>query len=143
MKKNLIKSSKTLTLEVVKHIAAAAETEANKNGWLVVIAVVDDGGHLLYLQRLDNTQFGSVEVATQKARCAVGFKRPTKTFADAVSSGRVGLLGLPGILPLEGGVPLTIDGDIVGAIGVSGVTSEQDGQIAKAGADALNGLLSG
>lgn len=134
-------TKKMLTLETAKKIAAAAEMEANKNGWLVVIAIVDDGGHLLYLQRLDTTQFGSVEVATHKARAAVGFKRPTKTFADAVSGGRVGLLGLPGILPLEGGLPLTVDGEIVGAIGVSGVTSEQDGQIAKAGAEALAALL--
>lgn len=141
MKKNLIAAKKTLTLEAAKHIAAAAEAEATKNGWLVVIAVVDDGGHLLYLQRLDNTQFASIEVATQKAHAAVGFKRPTKTFADAVTGGRVGLLSLPGILPLEGGLPLTIDGEIVGAIGVSGVTSEQDGQIAKAGAEALAALL--
>ena len=128
---------KTLTLSAAKQIAAAAEAEAVQNKWNVVIAVVDDGGHLLYLQRMDETQIGSVEVAQQKARTAIYFKRPSKALEDAVAGGRMAVLRLPGALPVEGGVPLTADGRIIGAIGVSGVTSQQDGQIAAAGAAAL------
>ena len=129
---------KGLTLEVAKTVAAAAEEEAVKNKWNVVIAIVDDGGSLVYLQRLDETQIGSIEVAIQKAKTAVNFKRPTKALEDAVmSGGRTVVLSLPGALPIEGGLPLMVDGKLVGAIGVSGVTAPQDGQIAKAGADAL------
>lgn len=128
-------TKKALTLDAARRIAAAAEAEAVKNGWNVVIAVVDDGGHLVYLQRMDQTQIGSVEVATEKARTAVRFKRPSKALEDAVASGRNAVLRLPGATPVEGGLPLTNDGMIIGAIGVSGVTSQQDGQIAKAGAD--------
>ena len=128
---------KALTLEAAKKIAAAAETEAKKNSWRVVIAVVDDGGHLIYLQRIDETQTGSIDVAIQKARGAVAYKRPTKVFEEAVAGGRTAILGLPGAMPFEGGLPLVVDGKVIGAIGVSGVTAAQDGQIAKAGADAL------
>ena len=128
-------TKKTLTLDAARKIAAAAEAEAMKNSWNVVIAVVDDGGHLIYLQRMDQTQIGSVEVATEKARTAVRFKRPSKALEDAVAGGRNVVLRLPGATPVEGGLPLISDGAIVGAIGVSGVTSQQDGQIAKAGAD--------
>lgn len=134
-------TKKALTLEVAKQIAAASEAEATKNKWNVVIAIVDDGGHLIYLQRLDETQIGSVEVATQKAQTAIAFKRPSKAMEDAVSGGRTVLLKLPGALPVEGGLPITVDGKIIGAIGVSGVTSQQDGQIAKAGVDALPKIL--
>lgn len=126
-----------LTLEDAKRIAAAAEVEARRNGWRVVIAVVDDGGHLLYLQRSHDTQFGSVETAIQKARAAVAFQRPTKASEDAVLSGRLIHLSLPGVIPAEGGVPLEIDGAIVGGLGISGVRSFQDGQIAAAGVAAL------
>lgn len=133
---------KGLTLEVAKKVAAAAEEEAVKNKWNVVIAIVDDGGSLVYLQRLDETQIGSIEVAIQKAKTAVNFKRPTKALEDAVmSGGRTVVLSLPGALPLEGGLPLMVDGKLVGAIGVSGVTGQQDGQIAKAGADALAKMM--
>jgi glc operon protein GlcG len=128
---------KMLTLTAAKKIAAAAEAEAAKNKWNVVIAVVDDGGHLIYLQRMDGTQTGSVEVAIKKARTAQSFKRPTKVFEDAIAGGRTALLGLDVALPLEGGVPISFGGQMIGAIGVSGVTSVQDGQIAKAGADLL------
>jgi glc operon protein GlcG len=131
---------KTLTLEAARKIAAAAEAEAAKNKWGVVIAIVDDGGHLVYLQRIDGTQTGSIDVAIKKAQTAMAFKRPTKVFEDAVAGGRNAILALPGALPLEGGVPLSAGGQIIGAIGVSGVTAQQDGQIAKAGADALAGL---
>ena len=126
-----------LTLEDAKRIAAAAEAEAQQNNWRVVIAVVDDGGHLLYLQRSHDTQFGSVEIAMQKAHAAAAFQRPTKASEDAVTSGRLIHLALPGVIPAEGGVPLEIDGVIVGGLGISGVRSFQDGQVAAAGAAAL------
>jgi len=128
-----------ISLEQAKKVAAGAEAEARKNGWNVVIAILDSGGHLVLLQRLDNTQFASVEVAQQKAYSAVAFRRPTKVFQDGVAAGGEGLriLKLAGATPVEGGLPLIVDGKLVGAIGVSGVTSQQDNQIAKAGADAL------
>lgn len=126
-----------LTLEDAKRVAAAAEAEANLNNWRVVIAVVDDGGHLLYLQRNHDTQFGSVETAILKAHAAVAFQRPTKVSEDAVLSGRLIHLSLPGVIPAEGGVPLKINGVIAGGLGISGVRSFQDGQIAAAGASAL------
>lgn len=125
-----------LSLDDVKRVVAAAEAEARRNSWNVVIAVVDDGGHLMYLQR-EKVQLGSVEVAITKAKVAVMFRRPTRFWEETVSAGRLGYLAMPGMLPLEGGVPLVHDGDIVGAIGVSGVKSSEDGQIAQAGAGAL------
>ena len=128
---------KALTLEAAKKAAAAAEAEAAKNKWTVVVAIVDDGGHLVYLSRIDGTQTGSVDVAIRKARTAQAFKRPTKVFEDAIAGGRTALLGLEGVVPLEGGVPITVGGQVIGAIGVSGVTSQQNGVVAKAGADAL------
>jgi uncharacterized protein GlcG (DUF336 family) len=131
---------KALTLEAAKKIAAAAEAEAKKNSWNVVIAIVDDGGHLLYLQRMDGTQTGSIDVAIKKAQTAMSFKRPTKVFEDAIAGGRNALIALHGALPLEGGLPVTVGGQIIGAIGVSGVKSTEDGQIAKAGADFAAGL---
>ena len=127
-----------LTLEDAKRIAAAAHAEAQLNNWRVVIAVVDDGGHLLYLQRDHDTQFGSVETAMCKAHAAVAFQRPTKVSEDAVLSGRLIHLALPGVIPAEGGVPLLINGVAVGGLGISGVRSFQDGQIAAAGAAALS-----
>lgn len=126
-----------LTLEDAKRVAAAAETEARAHDWKVVIAVVDDGGHLLYLQRSHDTQFGSVETAIAKAHAAVAFQRPTKASEDAVLSGRLIHLALPGVIPADGGVPLVSEGFIVGGLGISGVRSFQDGQIAQAGANAL------
>jgi uncharacterized protein GlcG (DUF336 family) len=126
-----------LTMAAAKKIVATAEAEALKHAWPVVIAVVDDGGNLIYLQRLDNAQFGSVEIAIQKARSAVAFKRPTKAWEELLASGQHRVLGLPGVLSSEGGVPLTWKGQIVGAIGVSGVKSSEDGQIARAGAAIL------
>jgi glc operon protein GlcG len=132
---------KALTLDGAKKLAAAAEAEATKNNWRVVIAIVDDGGHLVYLQRIDETQTGSIDVAIAKARGAAAYKRPTKVFEDLVAGGRNALLTLPHSMPLEGGLPLVIDGKLVGAIGVSGVTAQQDGQIAKAGADVLPKLV--
>jgi glc operon protein GlcG len=130
-------SKKALTLDAAKRIAAAAEAEAMKNKWSVVIAVVDDGGHLLYLQRQDGTQTGSIEVAVGKARTAMAFKRPTKVFDDlAKTRPSIVSLGTDAVL-LEGGVPIAVDGQVIGAVGVSGVTSQQDAQIAEAGIAAL------
>ena len=130
-------SKPILTLDDAKRIATAAETEARANDWAVTIAVVDDGGHLLYLQRSHNTQFGSIDTAIMKANAAVAFKKPTKSSEDAVLSGRLIHLALPGVIPAEGGVPLLRNGVVVGGIGVSGVRSFQDGQIALAGLAAL------
>jgi uncharacterized protein GlcG (DUF336 family) len=126
-----------LTLVDAKRVAAAAESEALRCDWRVVIAVVDDGGHLLYLQRSHDTQFGSVETAIAKAYAATAFQRPTKTSEDAVLSGRLIHLALPNVIPAEGGVPLCLDGVVVGGLGISGVRSFQDGQIAAAGLAAL------
>lgn len=128
---------KAMSLEAAKGIVTAAEAEARKNGWNVSIAVVDEGGHLVMLQKLDGTQYGSIEISIQKARTASAFKRPSKVFEDAIASGRTGILGIDQVLPFEGGLPLLYRGQIVGAIGVSGVTSQQDGVVAKAGADWL------
>ena len=130
-----------LTLEVAKQISAAAESEAAKNKWAVAIAIVDEGGHLIHLAKIDNTQYGSIDVAIQKAQTSAAFKRPTKVFEDGIAGGRNALIGLKGALPLEGGVPIIHDGKVIGAIGVSGVKSTEDGQVAKAGADALAGIV--
>lgn len=130
-------SKPILTLEEAKRIAAAAEVEAQKNGWKVVVAVVDDGGHLLYLQRSHETQWGSVDTAIMKANAAVAFQRPTKTSEDAVLSGRLIHLALPGVIPAEGGVPLIRDDIVIGGLGISGVRSAQDGQVAAAGMSAF------
>ncbi len=127
---------KILGLEDVRRVVAAAEAEARRNDWNVVIAVVDDGGHLMYLQR-ERVQLGSIEVAITKARVALMFRRPTRFWEETVAGGRWGYLAMPGMLPIEGGVPLLYEGEIVGAIGVSGVKSSEDGQIAEAGARAL------
>ena len=127
-------TKKSLTLAAAKKIAATAEAEAVRNKWNVVIVVVDDGANSVYLQRMDGTQIGSIDVAIAKAASAVKFKRPTKAFEDTLAGGRQAILKLPGAIPVEGGVPLMIDGVMIGAIGVSGVTSQQDGQIAGAGA---------
>ena len=127
----------TLSLEAAKQIATVAEKFARKKKWSVVIAIVDDGGHLIYLTRMDGTQIGSIDVAQAKARTALTFKRPTKIWSEALSAGRMQILGLPGATPIEGGLPLVVKGEFLGAIGVSGVTSEQDGEIAKMGAAVL------
>jgi len=126
-----------LSLEDAKRVAAAARAEAEKNGWAIVIAVVDDGGHLMYLERMDGTQKASSRIAEAKGRTAILFKRPTKAIEDNVLEGRTVMMGLPGAVHLEGGVPLLKDGQFVGGIGVSGVQSFQDGIVARAGAAAL------
>jgi glc operon protein GlcG len=126
-----------LSLEDAKRVTAAARVEAQKNGWSVVIAVLDDGGHLMYLERMDGTQKASSRIAEEKGRSAILFKRPTKALEDVVAEGRTAMMMLPGAVPIEGGVPLVKDGQFLGAIGVSGVQSFQDGIIARAGAAAL------
>jgi len=129
-----------LSIEQAKKAMASSESEAKKNNWNMVIAVVDSGGHLVMLQRLDNTQFGSLDVAREKAQAAVAFRRPTKAFQDLIAQGGVHLRLLnltkdAGVL--EGAVPIVVDGKVMGAVGVSGGTSQQDAQVAQAGADAL------
>src|SRR6516164_9452448 len=127
-------TKKVLTLGLAKRLVAAAEAEAKKLGATVVIAVVDDGGQLILLERLDDTQVASVEVGIGKARTAAIFRRPSKEFEDQTRSGRVAALALPGATPLQGGVPITVDGKVIGAIGVSGNTPQEDEDIAKVGA---------
>ncbi len=127
-----------LNLDDVKRIAAAAEAEAKANGWLVTIAIVDDGGHLLWLQRLDGAAPVSAHIAPAKARTAALGRRETKTYEDMINQGRTSFLSVPEIEGLlEGGMPVLADGHCVGAIGVSGVKSSEDAQIAKAGIAAL------
>jgi uncharacterized protein GlcG (DUF336 family) len=128
-----------ISLEAAKKAMAAAEAEAKKNNWPVAIAIVDTASRLVMFAKLDNTQQGSVDIAIGKATTAVDLKRPTKALQDAIGQGGVNLrlLAVPGVMPLEGGVPIIgADGKIIGGIGVSGVTSQQDAQVAQAGADA-------
>src|SRR5512137_1195809 len=123
--------------EVARKAAAAALAEGKKNGWFVAAAVVDTGGILVHFERIEGTQNGSSEVAIEKARTAALFRRPSKAFEDTVLGGKTNYVRLAGAVPIEGGVPLVVDGRIVGAIGISGATSAQDGQCAKAGSDAI------
>jgi glc operon protein GlcG len=128
-----------ISLENAKKAAAPALAEAAKNNWRVAVAIVGPAGTLIYYEKMDNTQLGSAEVAIDKARTATLFKRPTKAFQDALAAGGEGLrlLTLKGVVAADGGIPLVMDGKIVGAIGVSGATSAQDAQCAKAGADTI------
>lgn len=128
-----------ITLEQALKVVAAAEAEAKANKWPVAISVVDTGGHLVAFHRLDNTQLGSIEVALEKAKTAVLFRRATKVFADGLAAGGENLrvLKVPGAIPIEGGIPLVHDGKIIGAVGVSGVKPSEDGQVATAGVAGL------
>ena len=128
---------RVITLDGAKAILAAAEAEAVKNKWTVAIAVVDESGNLIAFHRIDDTQVGSIDIALGKARTVARMKRPTKALEDAVAGGRTVMLAIEGITPLEGGVPVMLDGRVIGAVGVSGVTSQQDAQVAQAGAAAL------
>ena len=123
----------TLTLAAAKAIAAAAEAFARERGWTVAIAVVDAAGGLILFQILDDTQPGSQEVAVHKARTAARFKRPTKALEETIAGGRQALLSLPGVTAVEGGLPIVVAGRVVGAVGVSGMQSSQDSQVAEAG----------
>ena len=128
-----------VSVETAKRAAAAALAEARKNNWLMAVAVVDPNGTLVYYEKTDNTQLGSADVCIDKARSAALFKRPTKAFQDAITSGGAGLrvFALRGAVPVEGGVPLEVGGKLIGAIGVSGGQSNEDGQCATAGANAV------
>ena len=128
-----------VTLDQAKRAMAAAELEAVKNSWQVAISILDSGGNLVIFHKIDNTQLSAVEAAEGKARTALQFKRASKALDDAIAAGGAGLrlLAVKDITPLEGGLPILIDGKIIGAIGVSGALSSQDAQVAKAGADAL------
>jgi glc operon protein GlcG len=124
-------------VDVARRLAATAIAEGKKTGLTVAVAVVDPGGALVYFERIDGTQHASSDIAVAKARTAATYKRPTKLLEDAVASGRQGFLSLPGALLLEGGIPLVVDGKIIGAIGVSGATSQQDGVCAQAAINAV------
>jgi uncharacterized protein GlcG (DUF336 family) len=123
----------TLSLDDAKSVAAGAAAKAREHGWTVVIAILDASGHLLYLERADGTQLGSVGVAQEKARTALMFRRPSQAFEDMILGGKIQMMGLPGVTPVAGGLPLSWRGEIVGAIGVSGVLSSQDAEIAQCG----------
>lgn len=128
----------SIGIEQAKKIAAAAVAEVPKVGSLPdCVAIVDAGGHLVYLERMDNASVATVRIATGKARTAVMFRRPSKVFADALTAGRTVILGLRGVTPLEGGLPIVAGGKIIGGIGASGGTGEQDGKVAAAGLAAL------
>jgi uncharacterized protein GlcG (DUF336 family) len=134
---------KTLTLEAARLALAAAEAEAQRNNWRVVIAVVDDGGHAILVARLDGAQWSSIETAVEKARAAVAWKRPTRLLEESVNNGRTAFLSITqGMAVLQGGVPIEVEGAIVGAIGVSGVKASDDEVIALAGVNALKGSIS-
>jgi uncharacterized protein GlcG (DUF336 family) len=128
-----------ITLEQAKKVLAGAEAEAKKNSWNMVIVVMDSGGNLVALERMDGAQLGSVEVARDKAYSAVAFRRPTKAFDDALAQGGANLriLRLTGASPIEGGIPIVADGKVIGSVGASGGTSAQDAQVARAGIDNL------
>ena len=134
-----MKTKPTLTNEDTRAIAAAAEAEATRNGWAVTLAIVDDGGHLLWLQRLDGAPPISAEIAPAKARTAALGRRESKVYEDMINGGRMSFLSAPVLHGmLEGGVPIVVDGQVIGAVGVSGVKSSEDAQIARAGIAALS-----
>ena len=133
-----MKTKPTLTLDDVRAVAAAAEAEATQHGWAVTFAIVDDGGHLLWLQRLDGAPPISAQIGPAKARTAALGRRESKTYEDMINQGRSSFLSAPGLEGmLEGGVPIAVEGQVVGAVGVSGVKSHEDAQIARAGIAAL------
>jgi glc operon protein GlcG len=132
---------KALTLATAKQIAAASEAEATSNKFNMVITILDDGGNLIYQERMDDAQIASIQISMGKAHTALAFKRPTKMMEDGVLAGRTQTLTLPGAILIEGGLPLLVDGKVIGSIGVSGGTSAQDGQVAKAGVDAFLKLI--
>jgi uncharacterized protein GlcG (DUF336 family) len=132
-----IRSTRYITLDGAKKMMAAAEAEAKKNNWNVAIAIVDAAGNLLMFQKLDETQSGSIAIAIGKARTAAAFRRPTKAMEEMIAGGRTVFLAVDGLTPLQGGVPVTVDGQMIGAVGVSGVLSSQDEQVAQAALDAL------
>jgi len=132
-------TTKYITLEDAKKAMAAAEAEARKNGWNVAIAILDAGASLILFEKMDDTQLGSVNVSIGKAKTAVNFKRPTKAIEEIVAGGRQAFLAVEGITPLQGGLPVMSDGKLIGAVGVSGVQSSQDEQVAQAAVNVLQG----
>lgn len=132
-------TTKYITLEDAKRAMTAAEQEARKNNWNVAIAIVDAGANLILFGKIDDTQLGSVNIAIGKARTALNFKRPTKALEDLVAGGRQVFLALEGITPIQGGLPVVADGKVIGAVGVSGVMSSQDEQVAQAAVNVLQG----
>ena len=135
----MLGTSKVITLEAAKKMVAAGEVEAVKNGWNVAITVVDASGGLILFHKLDDTQPGSIQVSQGKARTSALFKRPTKAMEEMIAGGKTAFLAVEGITPIQGGLPVVVDGKVIGAIGVSGVTSAQDEQVAAAALAALNG----
>ncbi|PYS49672.1 MAG: hypothetical protein DMG13_22865 [Acidobacteria bacterium] len=133
----MLGNAKTITLQAAQKMAAAGEAEARKNNWNVAIAILDAGANLIVFQKMDDTQLGSIDVAIGKARTAVNFKRPTKAIEDLIAGGRPGFLALEGVTPLQGGLPVIVDGKLIGAVGVSGVLSTQDEQVAQAAINVL------
>jgi glc operon protein GlcG len=134
-------SKKVLGLALARRIAEVSRAFAEQKGWKITVAIVDAGGHLVYFERADGIAAGTVQVAILKAQSAAAFEVPSKNFEDSVAAGLVGLVGLPGMAPFEGAVPICVDGYAIGAIAVSGVTKEADGAIAQAGADAVARIL--
>jgi glc operon protein GlcG len=134
---NVLGTQKFITLGAAKKMAAAGEAEAQKNGWNVAIAIVDANGCLILFHKLDETQPGSIAVAQGKARAAALFKRPSKALEEAIAGGKQAFLAVDGMVPMQGGLPVVVDDKVIGAVGVSGVTSAQDEQVAQA---ALGGL---
>jgi glc operon protein GlcG len=132
-------TAKFITLEVAKKMATAGEAEARKNGWNVAIAVVDASGGLILFHKLDETQPGSIAIAQGKARTAALFKRPTKAMEEAIAGGKMGFLAMEGVIPVQGGLPVVVENKVIGAVGVSGVSSAQDEQVAMAALGALSG----
>ena len=126
-----------VTLDQAKKIAAGAVAEANRNNWKVAIAIVDTHGFLKYYEMMDDTQTASATISVEKARTAAMFRRPTKMMEDMISGGRTAVLGLKGALPVEGGLPIIVDGKVIGGIGISGLTSPQDGVVAQAALDSF------
>lgn len=126
-----------INLETAKKVGAAAIAEAKKNNWNVAVAIVDNHGMLIYYEMLDDTQTASAIVAVEKARTSAGYRRPSKEFEDGIAGGRTAILGLPGVTPIDGGLPIVVGGKMIGAVGVSGVLSSQDAQVARAGTEAL------
>ena len=126
-----------ITVEQAKKIAAGALAESKKNNWRMAISIVDNHGFPVYFERMDDTQTASVQIALDKAKTAAMFRRPSKAFEDGIAKGRVALLGLTGATPIEGGLPIMIDGKVIGGIGVSGANADQDAQAAQAGLNAL------
>ena len=126
-----------VSLETAKKIAVASIAEARRNNWNVAVAILDNHGMLIYYEMMDDTQTSSATIAIEKGRTAAMFRRPSKAFEDGISGGRMAILGLPGAPPIDGGLPIFVGGKIIGAVGVSGVNSDQDAQIARAGLEAL------